>query len=236
MDWKDIVRGLSPDPRQGAKPVDGADRRPRRSLVLDGVRPEAPPLVLDSSMHERQSIALEAIAATQQWLDDDDLEPGETSADRLLTLVVGIADESQDGEIDDDESEVIDVAREAMWDYLSSLGVDEADLSALLDDWDDAAAERVRDVALANLPDGDFDPSSLVFDDSDQDALFDATYKPKWVIRGGKKMRVKKRISGTIRLSGAQKLALRKARLKANSAGARARRLKSMKLRRRVGL
>jgi hypothetical protein len=103
MDWQDIVRGLSPDPR----PTDKKTARPRRSLVLDAVHPDAP-LVLDSSVHERQAIALEAIAALQQWLEDDDLEPGETHADRLLTLVVGIADSSQDGEIDDDEAEVIE--------------------------------------------------------------------------------------------------------------------------------
>lgn len=66
--------------------------------------------------------------------------------------------------------------------------------------------------------------------------MLDATYRKRMVIRNGKKVRVNKRVSGTVRLSGKQKLAIRKASLKARSAGAKARRMKSMKLRRKMGL
>lgn len=231
MDWQDIVRNLTADPR----PAPAAPHRPRRSLLLDaaGADPEPPPA---RSAYEQQAIALEAVSVLQEWLESDDLEPGETAADRLLSLVVGIADADHNGEIDDDESVVVDVAREAMWDYLDTLGVEASDIAALLDDWDEAAAERVRDAALAAMPDGEFDADELVFGDDAQEAMFDATYRDRWAVRGGKKMRVRKRISGSVRLSGAQKLALRKARMKANSAGARARRLKSLRMRRKIGL
>lgn len=232
MDWQDVVRNLTVDPR----PAPAAPHRPRRSLLLDaaGAAPEPPPA---RAAYEQQSIALEAVAVLQQWLEDDDLEPGETAAERLLTLVVGIADADHNGELDDDESLVVDLAREAMWDYLDALGVEAGDISALLDDWDEAAAERVRDAALAALPEGEeFDPSAVVFGEADQEPMFDATYRATWAVRGGVKRRIRKRISGSVRLSGAQKLALRKARMKANSAGARAHRLRSLRLRRKIGL
>jgi hypothetical protein len=58
----------------------------------------------------------------------------------------------------------------------------------------------------------------------------------KMAIRNGKKMRIRKRVSGTVRLSAAQKVGLRKARMKSHSATARMRRAKSMKIRRKSGL
>lgn len=234
---QDILRRLSRDPRAAARdPKSVPARRPGRSLLLDAAAEPAPAGSYDPATHEQMTLSLEAVAALQQWLEDDDLEPGETSADRLLALVVGIADNSQDGELDDDEQAVADVVREAMWDYLSTLGVDDGDLSALLEDWDDAAAERVRDAALAGLPDGEFDPAGVVFGEADQEALFDAAYRSTWAVRGGKKVRIRKRVSGSVRLSGAQKMALRKARMKSHSAGARMRRMKSLRMRRRSGL
>ena len=63
-----------------------------------------------------------------------------------------------------------------------------------------------------------------------------AVYKTKMAVRKGKKMRIRKRISGTVRLSAKQKLAIRKARMKSHSAGARMRRMKSMRMRKKAGL
>ena len=58
----------------------------------------------------------------------------------------------------------------------------------------------------------------------------------KMAVRNGKKMRIRKRISGTVRLSAKQKLAIRKARMKSHSAGAMMRRMKSMRMRRKMGI
>jgi hypothetical protein len=62
------------------------------------------------------------------------------------------------------------------------------------------------------------------------DGAFDATYKKTKVVRGGKVKWVKKRIAGTVRLSGKQKAGIKKAGRKAHSAMAKMRRGKSMKI------
>ena len=92
----------------------------------------------------------------------------------------------------------------------------------------------------AGLPEGEEAANAaidaFVFSDEDQEMALDATYHLETVIRGGKKVRVNKRVSGSVHLSGAQKLALRKAHIKSQSAEAKAHRLKSMNLRRMMGL
>ena len=66
--------------------------------------------------------------------------------------------------------------------------------------------------------------------------MLDATYKRALAIRNGKKTIIRKRISGTVRLSAKQKMAIKKAQRKAHSGAARAKRLKSMKRRQKMGL
>ncbi|MGL4525765.1 MAG: hypothetical protein ACRCUC_02195, partial [Aestuariivirga sp.] len=119
-------------------------------------------------------------------------------------------------------------------------GVTDEDAGSLLNDWDDDTADRVRDLVASALPDGDDEASAdidnFVFSDSDQEPALDAVYRKVLAVRGGKKMRIRKRISGTVRLSAKQKLAIRKARMKSHSAGAMMRRMKSMRLRQKSGL
>jgi len=187
-----------------------------------------------------RDIRMSAVAAVQQWVETDDLDEGENSADRLMALFVGIADANKDGEITEDEQGVLEVALNAAWDYLVKLGVSEEDVETLLNDWDEDAAERVRDLVASVLPEGEdeagADIDSFVFSAEDQEPALDAVYKKKLVIRGGKKVRINKRISGKVRLSAKQKVAIRKARMKSHSAGAMMRRMKSMRLRRKTGL
>lgn len=183
-------------------------------------------------------ISLEALSTVQQWLETDDLEDGETSSDRLLAMVIGIADANKDGEITEDEQGVIDIALEAIWDYLEKYGVDDADIAALLEDWDAGAADRIRDLLAASIPEGDAageEIDSFVFG-SDNEPMLDAAYKKVVAIRRGKKVRINKRISGTVRLSAKQKLAIRKAGMKAHSAVARMRRAKSVMVGRKAGV
>lgn len=236
-DLQKVLRGLMYPAKRDPKPAAVDDGLPRRFLVLDDATGE--PVLDTAGEYEHMSLRMEAVAIVQQWVEEEDLDEGESSADRLLAMMVGIADDNQDGELDEDENEVVDAAREAAWDYLSALGIDDEEIGLLLDDWDEAAAERIRDAVAAALPDGDeaFDAiDSFTFDESDQEPLFDAAYRKRTVVRGGKKKRVNKRVSGNVRLSGKQKLAIRKARKKAHSPRARARRLKSMKVRRRMGV
>lgn len=193
------------------------------------------------SKHDLENIKMSTAAAIQQWIETDDLEENETSSDRLLALMIGIADEDQDGELDDDEQAVLEAALECAWDYLAQKGVDEEDIDALLNDFDTDAADRVRDLVASVLPEGseesDADIDGFAFGDDDSvSATMDAAYKMKVAVRGGKKVRIRKRVSGTVRLSAAQKLGLRKARMKAHSSAAKMRRKKSMKIRQKANI
>lgn len=198
----------------------------------------------DASSHEMANIAKDAITAVQQWVetDSDELDKGETVADRLFALLVGAVDSSIDGrDLDDDEQEVYEAILNATWDYLSSLGADDDDISSLLNDWDETAANNIFDLVLAALPDGDDDVNDAVDNfvfgnDQSTAASFDATYAKRTVVRNGQKVRIKKRISGTVHLSPKQKVAIKKMQRKSHSATAKARRLRSMKVHRRAGL
>ncbi|MGS0741336.1 hypothetical protein ACVBEF_05830 [Glaciimonas sp. GG7] len=207
-------------------------------------------VVLDSATEMEESnvtadyaathIALTTAATLQEWLETDDLDEDESMADRLLANMVGIADANKDGELTEDEADVLETALEFAWDYMEEKGVSDEDCSKLLNDWDDAAAERIRDLLAASLADGDdaamADIDNFVFGDEASDAALDAVYKKRMVIRKGKKVRINKRVSGHVRLSAKQKVSIRKAQRKAHTAGATMRRMKSMRLNRKMGL
>lgn len=202
--------------------------------ALDSAKEEA----FDSAAkYELMSARMDAAAAIRQWVEDDDLDEGETSADRLQALLVGIANNNQDGELSEDEQEVMIAAAEAAWDYLSAFGVDEEDLDALFNDWDVDTAVRIQELLAGEMDDDDDESlDSFVFGPEAQEAVFDATYKKRLVIRGGKKVRINKRVSGKVRLSGKQKMSLRKAQMKSRSAGAKMRRVKSLRKGAKMGL
>ena len=216
----------------------GAMKRREPVKVLDSTGDE--PALSGADDYTLRDIKLSAIAVVQQWAETDDLDDGESYADRLMAMFVGIADANHDGDVTEDEQGVLEVALNAAWDYLVKCGATEEDAGALLNDWDDEAADRVRDLVASVLPEGDDEASAeidnFVFSDSDQEPALDAVYKMKTAVRGGKKMRIRKRISGTVRLSAKQKLAIRKARMKSHSAGAQMRRMKSMRMRKKAGL
>lgn len=216
----------------------GAMKRRDATKTLDSTGEE--PALAGADNYTIADITMSAVSAVQQWAETDDLDDGESYADRLMALMVGIADANKDGDITEDEQGVLEVALNAAWDYLVKCGATEEDAGALLNDWDDEAADRVRDLVASVLPEGDDEASaeidSFVFSESDQEPALDAVYKMKMAVRGGKKMRIRKRISGTVRLSAKQKLAIRKARMKSHSAGAMMRRMKSMRMRRKMGI
>jgi hypothetical protein len=183
-------------------------------------------------------IKLKTAAIIQQWTETDDLEDGETLADRLLAMIVGIADANKDGDISEDEQGVLEIALNCAFDYLTKFGVEDDDAGALLNDWDADAADRIRDLLAASLPEGeaaDADIDDFAFSE-DQEPVFDAVYKKRLVVRNGKKVRINKRVSGTVRLTAKQKVAIRKAQLKSHNAAAMMRRAKSIRVRKKMGL
>jgi len=229
----------------------------------DKVQPgvvDVPAMALDAAAdYTKHDIKLKALAMIQQWVETDDLDAGESSADRLLAMMVGIADSNKDGEITDDEQEVLNIALECAHDYFDKYQVSSDDSSALLNDWDADAAERVRDLLAATMPNGDDadeEINSMVFDavketdidkpgeeetdeeekQEEQGKTLDAAYKKKIVVRNGKKVRINKRIAGKVRLSAKQKVAIRKAQMKSHRGAAMMKRKKSNRVRKSMGL
>lgn len=201
--------------------------------ILDAVPNDDVPPFADQFSDSNTSLM--AVAAVQQWAETDDLTEGEGYADRLLSLLIGSVDEDLDGELSDEEANDVMELADAAAEYLESLGVSEDDIDQLLNEWDNEAGERVQELVASKLEDGAA-PTDFVFGDGSDEAALDAVYKKKLVVRKGKKVRINKRVSGTVRLSAAQKVAVAKMRRKSNTGMAKLRRAKSMRVRARAGL
>jgi hypothetical protein len=161
---------------------------------------------LSAARYASIHISLRAITSIQQWAATDDrLDDGETYADRLRAMLVGIVDPREYGEISDDEQQVLRVAMNSAWDYLASLGAIGEDLDALLNDWDARTADCIRDLVTAVTPEDDRAAvaavNAFVFGPA-------ARAHSKAVVR----------IAGPVRLSARQRLAIRKAQEKSHSA------------------
>lgn len=178
-----------------------------------------------------------ASSIVQEWVETDDLEPGEGMADRLLALMVGALPEGEFvSDISDEAADDLMVLGDAVGNVLASLGVSDDDITGLIDDYDNDVADRVVELVAASLEDG-ADPVSFVLGDgSDEAALDSAVYRVKLAVRGGKKTRVRKRVSGTVILNAAQKTAVRKMQIKSRTSLAKARRARSMRVRQRMGI
>ena len=231
-------------------------KSPAALALLDSVNPAAiaSRRVLDgaddtstasgASAYSLQDTSLKAVAAVQAWCETDDLAGGEGSGDRLMAMLIGIADENKDGELSDDEQTVVGIAINAAWDYMGSKGVSDADLSALFESEDptdyNGAGDRVMEFLADNMPDGDEaatdDASDFAFGPDAQASVFDAVYKKRFAVRAGRKVVIRKRISGHVRLSAKQKVSIRKMLMKSHGAKASAHRMKSMRVRKSRGM
>lgn len=217
-------------------------------LILDSVGdddgPQGPADYASADLRVKAASVIQAWAGTT----DDDLGEDETLADRLMMLTVGVIDSDMDGEISDAEQTIATALLGFEWDYLSMKGVSDDDCDALLNNWDNDAAIRVRDLITDTLPTDDeaaasdiddfafdSDSSAAVFD-SVGELVLDAAYKKTLVVRQGRKVRINKRISGHVKLSAKQKIAIRKAGRKSHSAAAMVQRMKSIKIRTRAGM
>jgi hypothetical protein len=229
-----LLTPAKPEPKRARNVFDAADDD----------TPAAP-----GADYANANLRVQAAAIAQEFAatPDDALADDETLADRLMALVVGAVDADKDGELSDEEAQVAGIVLEALYDYLASKGVSDEDCDALLNNWDADAAARVRDLLADGSGDdeasdadidgfafGD-DAESAVFDDTGA-LMFDAAYKKKTVIKHGKKVRINKRISGHVRLSAKQKIAVRKMQRKSHSAVATIRRMKSLRVRKASGL
>jgi len=185
----------------------------------------------DASLRE---VKLKAMSAFEVWeaTTEDELAGGEGFADRLQALLLGIWSPDKDDDIDEDEQYMIDVACDFVEGWLIGQGVDEADVNAILDDWDNEAAERVIEF-LQTKEKGTFD--GIYGGAYSAMPTLDATYKKKIVFKNGKKMIKRKRVSGHFKMTPAQRAGLKKAQRKSHNATANRKRLKSKTARKRAG-
>jgi hypothetical protein len=91
----------------------GAMKRRDAAKTLDSTGEE--PALAGADNYTIADISMSAVSAVQQWAETDDLDDGESYADRLMALVVGIADANKDGDITEDEQGVLEVALNAAW-------------------------------------------------------------------------------------------------------------------------
>jgi hypothetical protein len=226
-----------PKPLKANPILDGCGTGKR---VLDAATAEA------MSAAELGTLRAQAVATLMQWCETEpeDLDNGENMADRLFAMFVGIADDNKDGEISDDEAAVIEIAMTAAADYMEKKGVSSEDVDMLLNEGDNDVAERVCEFMRSVMPDGEDesmeDVDAFAFDAESQeplmDSVLDAVYKKSMVIRKGKKVRINKRVAGAVRLTAGQKMAVRKASRKSQSASAKMKRMRSMNVRKKMGL
>jgi len=176
----------------------------------------------------------DAVNVVQEWADTE-LDAGEGYGDRLYALCVGTASEGDGTEMSDDEAYYAATVADLVGDYLETKGIDSDDVDALLGslDFDNDVAARVHDKLLDSMPQGD----DALADDADQfvngddGQMMDATYRKVLAIRHGKKVRINKRMGGSVHLTAGQKAAVRKMQRKAFSGAAKMKRAKSMRVR-----
>lgn len=174
-----------------------------------------------------QGARADAMAMVIEWVAD-----GDDSAIGLDAYAQALADVDEDGEVSgDDEQEAYEQSLTLMAEALVSLG---ASVQVATDAMggDDAAAAKAF-VAAGDALDGDVDADSLIAKFAVRESMMmDAVVK---VIRDGKVKLIRKPLRKK-RLSPAQRAALKKARMKANTAAARTARKKSMRMRKSRGM
>lgn len=182
----------------------------------------------------------DAVRVVQEWAETDTLDESEGYGDRLLALVVGTSAEG-DKDLNDEEAEYAGVIAELVGDYLDGKGIPGDDVDLLISNFafDNDVAERVHEALLDKLPQGEdemLDDAGRFVDGEDDADMLDATYRKTIAVRGGKKVRINKRIAGKVRLTAGQKMAVRKMQRKAFTGMAKMKRAKSMRLRKKMGL
>lgn len=208
-----------------------------------------------------RGLALNIVSDLVDAVMDGKLDEGELPSDRFDFLIL----EALEG-ADDDEGTLEHALAASISDALATFGVDDSVIEEMFGDnveAADAAIEAAASTVIANMPD-DGDPldelaREFVYGEPDEmESGFDSAtgkklsrgqmntksfngkkirYKAIAAIRHGVKTIVNKRLPGQkVRLSSDQKAGLKKARLKAVSANALRKRMKSLQKGKKIGL
>lgn len=174
-----------------------------------------------------------AASIAVEWANDNGAELGDLYA--MIYAAVAAGDDSDDEELDEltpEQDEHYETLLELVGDVLISVGGASAkSVQTMLDeDSEDAAldvAEKMRSAIKETSAD------ELIADYAVKEELLMSAMKK--VVRDGKVKFIKKRVR-KVRLSAAQRAGLKKARLRSNTAAAKAKRRKSNRIRTNSGL
>jgi hypothetical protein len=168
-----------------------------------------------------------AMSAVLSWA-----EYGEPTSEDFDITAQAMADVDEDGEVSEEEEESYNAILFSMAQALIYLDVS-ADLVEKLIDGDDKAASTIYVAVSEKIENSDISEDEIIAEFSVQEqGMTEAKVK---VIRNGETKWIKKPLKKR-RMSAAQRGALKKARMKANTAGARAKRKKSMRKRKSAGM
>lgn len=175
-----------------------------------------------------QSVRADSMAIIMEWVAD-----GDDSADALDAYAQGMADADEDGEINPDEEQAeYENYLTLMAEALTYLGVP-AKVASDAMSGDDAASAQAFIAAGDALAADDVDQDTLIGEFSVRETvMLESVVK---VVRDGKVKMIRRPLRKKM-LSSAQRAALKKARMKANTGAARLARRKSMKIRAKRGL
>lgn len=172
-----------------------------------------------------------AASMIAQWLEDDD--PEADAFDALAIMMAGLDSVDEGTEFTDEQVDAYNAALAALADAAVSMGADQDDVTDMIDDMDDSAAERVFDALSENGTDMLEEAIAVYTVAGGETAMLEAVRKK--VVRDGKVKIIRKRPRPR-RLNSLQKQALKKARRKAHTSVANLHRKKSMKLRKKRGM
>ncbi|EGF7408558.1 hypothetical protein F6S98_24030, partial [Escherichia coli] len=177
---------------------------------------------------DMRSLAASMLAG---WIEDGD--PEADSFDALAITIAGLADIDEDTDFTDEQVDAYNDALAALADAAVALGADQDDVTEMIDDEDDSAAERVYD-ALSESDADMMEAAIAIYTVAGGDsAMLEAVRKK--VVRDGKVTIIRKRPRPR-RMTSLQKQALKKARRKAHTSVANINRKKSMRIRKKRGL
>ena len=201
--------------------------------VNDGQAAESRVIAMFEAVERRAGEDARSVAASllAGWIAD-----GEADADSFEALALVLAGLDGIGEDDDLTDDQVDQFNDALGQLANAaiaLGADQDDVTSMIDDDDDSAAESVFE-ALSGLSDDDeaIADYTVAGGKGGEAMLESATFK---AVRDGVVTLIRKRPKKR-RMTSLQKQALKKARMKAHSSMANAHRKKSMKLRKKRGL
>jgi hypothetical protein len=181
--------------------------------------------ILEAATTAAKRDQLDGVAdAVFSWADSDDT--GFDALDGFVQALAGLDDDDPDADPTDEEIDNYNTMWDAVANFLIAAGEDPDTVSSMADDEDDDAANAIAS-DLAAIDQDTRDELSVAYQASADDSMMESVKK---VIRNGEITLIRRKPRKR-RMTAAQKMALKKARMKAHSSSAKLSRAKSMKLR-----